>query len=65
MQPVWNGWSQSRSLGALLQSPAHRVLRVLQVTTAHWPVAARKVAPSNAVRARDLRIVDSRRAEHA
>jgi hypothetical protein len=29
-------WPQVRSLGLLLQSPAHRVLRVLLVTQAHW-----------------------------
>jgi hypothetical protein len=29
-------WPQARSLGLLLQSPAHRVLRVLLVTQAHW-----------------------------
>jgi hypothetical protein len=27
---------QARPLGLLLQSPAHRVLRVLQVTQTHW-----------------------------
>jgi len=29
-------WPQARSLDMLLQSPAHRVLRVLLVTQAHW-----------------------------
>jgi|GEM_PF-1702062 len=31
-------WPQARSLGMLLQSPAHRVLRVLLTTQAHWQV---------------------------
>lgn len=29
-------WPQARPLGLLLQSPAHRVLRVQLVTQAHW-----------------------------
>ncbi|HEY1090933.1 MULTISPECIES: hypothetical protein [unclassified Variovorax] len=29
-------WPRTRSLGQLLQSPAHCVLRVLLVTQAHW-----------------------------
>ncbi|WP_435471727.1 hypothetical protein [Variovorax sp. GB1P17] len=29
-------WPRARSLGLLLQSPAHRVLRVLLVTQSHW-----------------------------
>ena len=29
-------WLQARALGLLLQSPAHRVLRVLLVTQTHW-----------------------------
>ena len=30
-----------RSLGALLQTPAHRVVRVLQVTQSHWQLPER------------------------
>ncbi|QNK70364.1 hypothetical protein [Variovorax sp. PAMC26660] len=33
-------WPQARSLGLLLQSPAHRVLRVLLVTQNHWQLPA-------------------------
>ncbi|WP_172672234.1 hypothetical protein [Variovorax paradoxus] len=29
-------WPQARSLDTLLQSPAHRVVRVLLVTQTHW-----------------------------
>lgn len=29
-------WPQARTLGLMLQSPAHRVLRVLLVTQTHW-----------------------------
>ncbi|MFH0132930.1 hypothetical protein [Variovorax sp. EL159] len=29
-------WPKARSLGLLLQSPAHRVVRVLLVTQTHW-----------------------------
>ncbi|HWT18892.1 MAG TPA: hypothetical protein VN280_08250 [Variovorax sp.] len=29
-------WPRPRPLGLLLQSPAHRVLRVLLVTQNHW-----------------------------
>jgi hypothetical protein len=29
-------WPQVRPLGLLLQSPAHRVVRVLQVTQTNW-----------------------------
>ena len=31
-------WPRPRPLVALLQSPAHRVLRVLHVTRSHWQV---------------------------
>ncbi|MGJ7604925.1 hypothetical protein ACSFA7_11310 [Variovorax sp. LT1R20] len=36
MQRLKTKWPQARSLDMLLQSPAHRVLRVLLVTQAHW-----------------------------
>jgi len=29
-------WPRTRPLGVLLQSPAHRVMRVLLVTQTHW-----------------------------
>jgi hypothetical protein len=29
-------WPRARPLGVLLQSPAHRVMRVLLVTQTHW-----------------------------
>jgi len=29
-------WPRPRPLGLLLQSPAHRVVRVLLVTQTHW-----------------------------
>lgn len=32
-------WPAERRLGLLLQTPAHRVVRVLQVTQAHWATA--------------------------
>ncbi|MBB1604129.1 hypothetical protein [Variovorax sp. UMC13] len=32
-------WPVERRLGLLLQTPAHRVVRVLQVTQAHWATA--------------------------
>ena len=32
-------WPVERRLGLLLQTPAHRVVRVLQVTQAHWAIA--------------------------
>ncbi|SFP77244.1 hypothetical protein [Variovorax sp. 770b2] len=38
MQRSKTKWPQARSLGMLLQSPAHRVLRVLRVTQAQWQV---------------------------
>lgn len=47
-------WPMERRLGLLLQTPAHRVLRVLQVTQAQW-VAADAMAsahPMTAPRAR-------------
>lgn len=31
-------WPRVRPLGVLLQSPAHRVVRVLHVTQSHWQV---------------------------
>ncbi|MDM0021585.1 hypothetical protein [Variovorax saccharolyticus] len=33
-------WPRARPLVALLQSPAHRVMRVLDVTRSHWQVHA-------------------------
>lgn len=36
LQRVKPKWPRGRSLGLLLQSPAHRVLRVLLVTRSHW-----------------------------
>jgi hypothetical protein len=36
MQRPKTKWPQARSLDMLLQSPAHRVLRVLLVTQTHW-----------------------------
>jgi hypothetical protein len=38
MQRPKTKWPQARSLDMLLQSPAHRVLRVLLVTEAYWQV---------------------------
>ncbi|WP_167330533.1 hypothetical protein [Variovorax paradoxus] len=36
MQRPRTKWPQARSLDMLLQSPAHRVMRVLLVTQTHW-----------------------------
>ncbi|MDP9893664.1 hypothetical protein J2W32_002270 [Variovorax boronicumulans] len=36
MQRPRTKWPQARSLDMLLQSPAHRVVRVLLVTQTHW-----------------------------
>ncbi|MDQ0045633.1 hypothetical protein [Variovorax boronicumulans] len=36
MQRPKTKWPQARSLDMLLQSPAHRVVRVLLVTQTHW-----------------------------
>jgi len=36
MQRPKTKWPRARSLDMLLQSPAHRVVRVLLVTQAHW-----------------------------
>ncbi|MDP9899662.1 hypothetical protein [Variovorax ginsengisoli] len=33
---------RGRSLGALLQTPAHRVVRVLYVTQSHWQLPERQ-----------------------
>jgi hypothetical protein len=35
-------WPRVRPLVVLLQSPAHRVMRVLDVTQAHWQLPARR-----------------------
>jgi hypothetical protein len=36
MQRPLPHWPRARALGLLLQSPAHRVVRVLLVTQSHW-----------------------------
>jgi hypothetical protein len=36
MQRLVPQWPRARPLGWLLQSPAHRVVRVLLVTQSHW-----------------------------
>ncbi|MDN4589688.1 hypothetical protein DBA29_14425 [Xenophilus aerolatus] len=35
-------WPRRRSLGQLLQSPAHQVVRVLHVTQANWQLPERR-----------------------
>jgi len=45
-------WPRIRSLGQMLQSPAHRVVRVLLVTQAHWQVPE----PRPRGQARDLSV---------
>jgi hypothetical protein len=41
-------WPQARPLVVLLQSPAHRVMRVLHVTQANWQLPARRQAARGA-----------------
>jgi hypothetical protein len=35
-------WAHRRTLGQLLQSPAHQVVRVLHVTQANWQLPERR-----------------------
>jgi hypothetical protein len=43
MQALKLRWPRVRPLVELLQSPAHRVIRVLGVTQANWAVPERRV----------------------
>lgn len=49
MQQQVSRWPRLRSLGQLLQSPAHRVVRVLQVTQAHWQLPAHRGARAGGI----------------